>query len=78
MSFCKRSRMAVILVRIAWRSLPCIFMTGCVDRPWLRQVQSLRVVDVLTKPVSRELITRTVRFALQPQVGFETVDVGDG
>lgn len=52
-------------VRRTWRTLPCIFMTASVERSWLRQVQMLRVVDVLTKPVSREIITRTVRFALE-------------
>lgn len=51
------------IVRRTWRSIPCIFMTANADASLLGETEMLQIFAVLNKPVTRELITRTVAVA---------------
>lgn len=53
------------IVRQLRVSLPCIFVTGDADRSLMRQAKVLNAFSVLSKPVTRELVTATVRLALE-------------
>jgi CheY-like chemotaxis protein len=53
------------IVRQVRATLPCIMLTADASQQILRQALSLQAFSVLTKPVSRELVTVTVRRALE-------------
>ena len=53
------------IVRQVRASLPCIILTGDVSQQLVQRALSLHVFTVLPKPVSRELVTISVRRALR-------------
>jgi len=53
------------IVRQVRASLPCIMITADATQQTLRQALSLQAFTVLSKPVSRDLVTTTVRRALE-------------
>ena len=56
---------ALALLRQFRATLPCILLTADASQRLLQQALSLRAFTVLTKPISRELVTITVRRALE-------------
>lgn len=52
------------LIRRKWQAIPCIFMTANANDELRRQREALRIFAVLNKPVSCELLTNTVGYAL--------------
>lgn len=52
-------------VRQVRATLPCIFLTGDNNEQLKHQARLLRAFSVLDKPISREVITITVRRALE-------------
>lgn len=53
------------IIRREKGSLPAIMLTADCDQSVMRRALSLSAFTVLNKPVGRELVTRTVRRALQ-------------
>lgn len=53
------------IVRRLRATVPCIFVTGEADRRLIRQAELLNAFSILSKPITRELVTATVRRALE-------------
>jgi len=47
------------------RFMPCVLMSALADDELVEQARLEDVFSVLTKPVSRQVITRTIRLALE-------------
>lgn len=56
------------LVRQIKIAVPCILLSAAADELLVRQAQQVQVFTVLSKPVSRRVITRTVKLALETPI----------
>lgn len=65
------------VVKRTWSVVPCILMSADADDALVEAAKAAEAFSVLSKPVSRQTITRTVRRALETAYGWPTRPISE-